>query len=277
MRIKINNKSVYLYTGTKELVSDQDSIVFIHGAGLDHTVWLLQSRYFAHHGWNVIAVDLPGHGHSEGPTLLNIEIMADWVVELLEVLNLRRVTIVGHSMGSLVALQVGSTAPTRITRLGLLGTSAPMPVNDGLLNAAKANKHDAFDMISLWGHSRSAHVGGNPVPGMWMPGNTIRLLERSHPGVLYQDLSACNTYQNGSISARKILCPVLVVCAKQDRMTPIANTQLLIDELKDVRAITIDQCGHQMLSEQPERVLDALIEFVFERRQSESLSSSRSS
>jgi len=276
MRIKINNKRVYLYTGTKELISDQDSIVFVHGAGLDHTVWLLQSRYFAHHGWNAIAVDLPGHGHSEGPALRNIETMADWLVGLLDVLDLHRVTIVGHSMGSLVALQAGATAPKRIARLGLLGTSAPMPVSDALLSAAKANQHDAFDMINLWGHSRGAHIGGNPVPGMWMPGNTLRLLERSRPGVLYHDLNACHVYQNGLISAREVRCPVLVVCAKQDRMTPIANTEELITQFKDVHTITIDHCGHQMLSEQPDRVLDTLSEFILERGQTERLTSSRS-
>ncbi len=263
MKLKVNNKTVYVYTGTKDLIPEQDTIVFVHGAGLDHTVWLLQSRYFAHHGWNVVALDLPGHGHSHGPALSPIETMADWVVQLMDGLGIEQAAVVGHSMGSLVALETGARHPQRVKRLALLGTSIPLAVSEPLLNAARNNDHAAFDMITLWGHGHAAQLGGHPVPGMWMIGNTVRLLEHSPPGVLYADLTACNQYQTGLVSARQLHCPVLLVLASQDRMTPIAIAEELIHSIGDVHTVILDDCGHMMLAEQPNQVLDALKTFLF--------------
>lgn len=262
MRLEVGNDTVYVYTGVKELVPDQDTIVFIHGAGLDHTVWLLQSRYFAHHGWNVAAVDLPGHGGSHGPALSSIETMADWVVRLLDGLGVEQAAVVGHSMGSLVTLESAARHPQRVSRLALLGTSIPLAVSEPLLAAAKTNDHDAFDMITLWGHGRAAQYGGHPVPGMWMVGNTMRLLERSPPGVLYADLNACNQYGTGLDSARRLRCPVLLVLARQDRMTPVVNAEELIQSIGNLHTVILEDCGHMMLAERPDDVLDTLRRFL---------------
>jgi pimeloyl-ACP methyl ester carboxylesterase len=266
MQLKVNNRIVYVYTGAKDLIPDQNTVVFIHGAGLDHTVWLLQSRYFAHHGWNVVALDLPGHGHSHGPALSNIETMADWVVQLLDGLGIEQAAVVGHSMGSLVTLETGARHPQRVNRLALLGTSIPMLVSEPLLNAAKNNDHSAFDMITLWGHGHAAQLGGHPVPGMWMIGNTVRLLEYSPPGVLYMDLNACNQYHNGLDSARQLRCPVLLVLARQDRMTPVTIAEDLIHSIGNLHIVFLDDCGHMMLAEQPDQVLDAIKTFLLDGR-----------
>ncbi len=262
MKLTINNESIYVYTGAKSLAPDRDTIVFIHGAGLDHTVWLLQSRYCAHHGWNVMALDLPGHGRSNGPALTDIESMADWVVQLLDSLDIEQAAVVGHSMGSLVTLETGARHPQRVTRIALLGTSLPLAVSEPLLTAAQTNDHHAFDMITLWGHGHAARLGGHPVPGMWMIGNTLRLLERSRPGVLYADLRACNQYQTGLDSAQQISCPVLLVMARQDRMTPVAVAEELIHSIRNPHTVILDDCGHLMLAEQPDQVLDALKSFL---------------
>jgi pimeloyl-ACP methyl ester carboxylesterase len=263
MKLKVNNKTVYVYTGAKDFIPQQDPMVFIHGAGLDHTVWLLQSRYFAHHGRNVVALDLPGHGRSQGPALSAIETMADWVPQVLDALDIDQVALIGHSMGSLVTLETTARHPQRVNRLALLGTSIPMTVSEPLLNAAKNTDHSAFDMITLWGHGRAAQIGGHPVPGMWMIGNTVRLLEHSAPGVLYTDLNACNQYSTGLGSAQQVRCPVLVVLARQDRMTPIAVADELIRSIGNLHTVILDNCGHMMLAEQPDQVLDALKTFVF--------------
>ena len=105
MKLKVNGKEAYFTTSGREIVKDQPTIVFVHGSGLTHVTWVLQTRYFAFHGYNTIAVDLPGHGDSEGPPLKSIEEMADWIAELLDVLEIKKASYVGHSQGCLVGLE----------------------------------------------------------------------------------------------------------------------------------------------------------------------------
>ncbi len=210
MELQVDARSVYAYTGTRKLNPALPTVVFVHGSGLDHSVWLLQSRYFAHHGHNVLAVDLPGHGRSQGEPLSSIEAMADWIPQLLDTAGVKTAAVVGHSMGALVTLEVAARHPDRIGSVALLGISVPMPVADPLLDAAKANHHAAIDMITLWGHSYDAQLGGNPMPGMWMTGGALRLLERAGPGVLYNDLKSCNDYVHGLNSAAHVRCPALL-------------------------------------------------------------------
>ena len=157
----------------------------MHGAAQDHGVWALQSRYFAHHGRNVVAVDLPGHGRSEGKPLPSVAAIADWIVALLDALHVERATLVGHSMGALAVLEAAGRRPERVAKLALLGPAAPMPVSDVLLEAAKRDDHVAFELINGWSFSPGDQLGGNRLPGVWMTGNAMRLMERSRPGVLY--------------------------------------------------------------------------------------------
>ena len=262
MIIKVNNHQTYIYTGAKEFVAEQPTIVFVHGNGLDHTVWQLQSRYFAHHGKNVLAVDLPGHGRSEGAPLTNISAMGDWVVDVLDALEIDHAAIVGHSMGSLVALEAAARHPERISKLALVGTAVPMAVSDPLLNAAKENKFDAFDMINLWGHSNFGQMGGNQAPGMWMSAATVRLLARSKPGVLYAGLNACNEYKDGLDSGAKVRCSTLMILGQLDVMTPQRLGRELEKVIPNVQTKVLAKCGHMLMAEKPNQVLNALIEFL---------------
>ena len=165
MEFTVDDKAVFAATGGRPFDPAQPSLVFVHGAALDHTVWALQTRYFAHHGRNVLALDLPGHGRSAGPPLDAMADMADWVIRALDALAVESARLVGHSMGSLVALEAAARHPGRVTGLALLGTSVPMPVTDALLSAAEAGHHAAFDMVTLWGHSRDGQVRGQPGAG----------------------------------------------------------------------------------------------------------------
>lgn len=262
MIIEVNNQRTYIYTGAKAFLPDQPTIVFVHGNGLDHTVWHLQSRYFAHHGKNVLAVDLPGHGRSRGGPLTTISDMGDWIVDVLDVLDIVRADIVGHSMGSLVTLEAAARHPQRISRLILIGTAVPMPVSDLLLNAAKENKFDAFDMINLWGHSNFGQMGGNQAPGMWMSASTVRLLARSRPGVLYAGLNACHQYRHGLESGAKLQCPTLMILGRLDTMTPVRRAHDLEQVIPDVKTRVLEKCGHMLMAEKPNQVLDFLIEFL---------------
>ncbi len=259
MEISVDNKAVFAATGGQPFDPAQPAIVFLHGAGMDHTVWALQTRYFAYRGRGVLAVDLPGHGRSEGPALASIGDMADWMVRLLDAAEVKSAALVGHSMGSLIALDVAARHGGRVSALALLATSVPMPVTGPLLDAAEADDHAAFDMITLWGYSRDGQVGGNRAPGLWMTGEGLRLLERSPPGVLHGDLKACADYADGLASAATIVCPVLLVLGARDAMTPARAAKPLAEAIPGARTTVLDGCGHMMMTEQPDQVLDALI------------------
>ncbi len=258
----VDGRKVFFATGSGSLDRARASVVFIHGAGLDHTVWTLPARYFARHGLNVIAVDLPGHGKSHGAPLPSIEAMSDWISAVLRELDLREAAVVGHSMGSLVALATAARHPGQTRSLALLGTSTPMPVTHELLDAAKRNARDAIDMANTWSHSRAARLGGNEVPGVWMTGVGQRLLERAGKDVFFTDLNACNEFTGGPELAKAVKCPTLVVIGAEDAMAAPAAARKVADAITGSRTMVLEGCGHAMLSERPNEVLDALIEIV---------------
>ena len=259
MILTVDDRQAYAYTGARELEPERDPLVFVHGGGLDHTVWLLQSRYFAHHGRGVLALDLPAHGKSGGEPLGSIEEMADWTVRLMDAAGVDNATLIGHSMGALVVHEAAARHPDRVRRVVLIALSVPMPVSGSLLAAARADSHDAFDMVNIWGHGARASVGGNEVPGMWMVGSAVRLLERSGPGVLFADLTACNEYRDGLESTRRIACPVDVILGREDRMSPVSAARPMLEALPDARVTVLESCGHMIMAEQPNKLLDLLI------------------
>ena len=262
MQLTVNGTSVYAYSGTRDFKADQDSIVFVHGAAMDHSVWILQSRYFAFHQRNVLALDLPGHGRSGGEALASIGELADWLIQVLDSADIAQATLVGHSMGSLAVLEAAARYPQRVQKLALLGSSCPMPVAQPLLDAAKNDTATAIDMITVWGHSSTSHFGGNRNPGLWMAGGGKSLLEKAAPGVLFIDLSACNNYQDGLTSAASVQCPTLLIIGQRDMMTPARAARGLIETLPKVETVTLPRCGHMMFYERPDETLDALINFV---------------
>lgn len=261
MQIVTSTEPAFIYTGAKALVSTQPSVLFIHGAANDHSVWALQSRYFAHHGWNVLAVDLPGHGKSPSPALSSIETMADWCAEVMSGARIEQAAIVGHSMGSLIALELAARHPERVTKIALVGTAFPMKVSEALLGAARAEDHAALDMINVWGHSGAGQMGGNRAPGQWMMGAGMRLMERNAKP-LHRDFSACNDYQGAVTSASRITCPALVIAGNRDLMTPAKSAQALAGQLPNASVTVLDGAGHDIMSEQPDALLDALIAFL---------------
>jgi pimeloyl-ACP methyl ester carboxylesterase len=235
------------------------AVVFIHGAAHDHTVWVMPARYFARHGYRVIAPDLPGHGRSEGPALESIEGSADWLARVLDALSVESAAVVGHSMGALVAQAFATRHPPRVRALALLGTSVPMPVTERLLTAAQRNDHAATDMANGWSHSARARLGGSPNPGVWMLGAGERLIERTPPGVHHADLAACNAYR---ADPSAIAAPTLVIVGEQDQMTPPRAGRDVAAKIPNARIVTLAGSGHAMLSEQPNQVLDALASIV---------------
>jgi pimeloyl-ACP methyl ester carboxylesterase len=262
MELAVADKKVYAYTAGRALDAKRPSVVFVHGAANDHTAFLLQSRYFAYHGCNALAVDLPGHGRSEGPSLGAIGEIGDWIAAVLDALGIERAALVGHSMGSLAALECAARHPARARALALIGTAWPMAVGDALLDAAREDRHAAFDMVNVWGHSGTAQLGGNTVPGMWMTGAYVRLLERAKPQVLHVDLKACNDYADGPTSAAKVSCPALFILGSRDMMTPPRNAKTLQAAIAGAQTVMLEGAGHSLMAERPDAVLDALISFL---------------
>jgi pimeloyl-ACP methyl ester carboxylesterase len=258
MELSVAGHRVHAGTGARAFDPDIPLIVFLHGAGLDHTVWALPARYFAHHDKAVLAVDLPGHGKSAGKALNSIAAMADWVVKLLDEVGAGKAALAGHSMGALVALDAAARHGKRVRALALMGAAPKMPVHPDLLAAAEANDHAAFDLMTSWGFGPAGQLGGARVPGAWLMGGGERLLERIAPGVLSADLAACNAYADGMEDAAKVACPTAVIMGSEDRMTPAKAGAKLAAAIPGAQGIVIPACGHMMLAEKPDESLDAL-------------------
>ncbi len=262
MELTVNNAKTYAYTGGKPFNPALPTVAFIHGAENDHSVWALQSRWFAHHGFAVLAVDLPGHGRSDGALLPSVEAQADWLVALLDAAGVRSAALVGHSMGSLISLEAASRFPERVAKIALVGSAVPMPVSDALLAAARDARPKAEGMVNVWSHGARGALGGNTVPGLWMMGASMRLMERAAPGVLFNDLNACNAYQRGMEAAAAAQCPALLVVGSRDLMTSPRGAPKLAAAMKDARIATIEGSGHALMAEYPDAVLDALRSFI---------------
>lgn len=261
MRFQVDGGTAFASTGTGVHKQGNKSVVFVHGAGMDHSVWVMPARYFARNGLNVLAPDLPGHGRSDGPAMDSIVGMAGWVVRAMDAAGMESAAVAGHSMGALVAYALAAEFPQRCRSLALLGICAPMPVTDALLDAAEDNDHAAIDMANTWSHSPGARLGANENPGLWMMGMGQRLLEAARPGVFHADLSACNAFEPDALAGQAV-SPALVLLGMADQMTPAPAGLRVLERLARARTVQLAGCGHSMLSEQPNAVLDALISIV---------------
>ena len=266
MELTVQGKNVFCYTGGKAFDAGLPAVVFIHGAEQDHCVWVLQSRYLAHHGHAVLALDLPGHGRSEGPPLPSVAAIADWIPALLDAAGVMQAALVGHSMGSLAALDCAARYPGRVSRIALVGAAFPMRVSPELLEATRTDEPLAQDMVNIWSHSAYAHTPSNPGPGFWVIGENLRLMQRQKPGVMYVDFAACNAYAAGTERAAQVQCPALLVLGKRDLMTPARSGRELAKSIKGARVVEVAGSGHALMAEKPDDVLDALIEFLVNGR-----------
>ena len=221
-------------------------------------MWALQSRWLAFHGWNVIALDLPGHGLSQGPPLPTVEAMAAWIAALIDAVGSKCAALIGHSMGSLIALEAAARFPERVQSIVLVAPAAAMPVHPDLLAAAAADDHAAIDMVNLWGHGYAAGVGGSRAPGQWMVGIAERILAKAAPGVLYNDLKACNAYRAGLAAAAQVAAPALLICGERDQMTPLKSGRALAASIPGATIVALQGAGHMLLAERPHELQGAI-------------------
>src|SRR5437868_7121838 len=258
MLLSVNGIDTFVATGGREFDASQPTIVLLHGAGFDRTTWALHSRWFAHHGYGVLAPDLPGHGRSGGAPLSTIAEMADWTAALLDTAGAAKAWLVGHSMGSLIAIETAARHPAKVSALSLIGTAATMTVGPDLLKAAEANDHSAIDMVSIWGLGFQAELGGSLAPGLWMHSGAQRVLEQGRPGVLFNDLAACNSYRNALAAAAQIKIPATFILGERDMMTPLKAGKALAAALPNSRTVVLRGAGHMMMVERPDELLAAL-------------------
>jgi pimeloyl-ACP methyl ester carboxylesterase len=261
MQFIVQGYPAYAYTGGRPFSPKPPAIVFIHGAAFDHSVWHWQSRYFAHHGFTVLAPDLPAHGRSPGPVRASIVELADWIAALIEAAAFKDAVVVGHSMGSLVALETAVRHPARVSKLALVGAAAPMPVGEPFLAAARDDHPAAFDMEVAWGLARGTLLATSPAPGISLMGASRALNGRAHAGVLAADLGACNGWQPAMEAIRAIRIPTLVVAGRRDQMTPFKAGRALASEIPGARLAALDT-GHSMMIEAPRPLLQLLKEFL---------------
>ena len=258
MKLTVNGLEVFVATGGRDFDKSLPAVVFIHGAGFDHSTWALHTRWFAHHGFGVLAPDLPGHGRSAGPALGDIAAMADWTAALVSAAGATKAHLIGHSMGSLISLETAARHPDRVSALSLIGTAATMTVGPDLLKAAEANEQDALDMVSIWGLGFKAELGGSLAPGLWMHGGAQAVLKHCEPGVLFKDLSACNAYTNALTAAASVKVPVTLILGGRDMMTPAKAGKALAAAIPHARTVVVPGAGHMIMAEHPDELLVAL-------------------
>ena len=264
MKVQVNGREAYVYTGGKPFDATLPCVAFVHGALHDHSAWTLLARWFAHHGYSVLAVDQPGHGQSEGPPLASVEAAADWLVALFEAVGAQRVAVAGHSIGSLIALEAAARAPQRVSHLVMIGTAYPMKVSDALLGTAREQPLKAIDMVNAFSISTMAAKPSYPGPGMWLHGSNRALMRRTLQrggsidgmNLFEHDFRVCDRYAGGLEAAARVQCPVTFVLGRSDQMTSPRATKDIATALK-ARTVLLDS-GHSLMAEAPDGLLDAM-------------------
>ena len=269
MELQVQGRRVHAYTGGVAFDAALPCVVFLHGALHDHSGWNLLARWLAHHGHAVLAVDEPGHGRSAGPALPDIPALAAWTVALLDAAGVAQAALVGHSMGSLVAMQAAADAPQRVRALVMIGTAYPMKVSEALLTTARDAPMEAIDMVNRFSIGTWAAKPSFPGPGMWLHGSNRALMRRVFVGpqaqgcevnLFHHDFSVCDRYDQGLEAAARVTCPTTLIVGRLDQMTPPRAARELAAALR-ARVVTVDS-GHLQMAEAPDAVLQAVRDAV---------------
>ena len=259
----------YAYTGGKPFDASKPTLIFIHGVLNDHSVWILQTRYLAHHGFNVLAVDLPGHGRSAGEAPASVEAAADFIEALMDAAGLPQAALIGHSWGSLIALETAARLKDRITHAALVGTAFPMKVSPALIEASLNEPMKALQMVNVFSRATLSAPPSALGPGAWVYGASMALGKRvlasnTQVNIFHRGFVACDSYQRGLEAMTQVTCPVLFVLGALDQMTPARAAKSLIDQAKasgkKFEVVTVPM-GHHQMSESPEESLNALRAF----------------
>ena len=256
MIFKLENKSVHASDAGQELDQKKETIIFLHGSGLSHIVWSLVEQFFSNKNFNVLSIDLPGHGNSEGPCLKTIEEIADWLEKVFVKLKLEKVILIGHSQGCLEMLEYSNKYKNRLKKLVFIGGSYKMPVNQDLIDLAENGDSDAVKLMMKWGYEGSKKfIGGNPI-------KRIIQSPRDISQILGVDLVACNNYANGSSAVKTIDCPTMFVFGALDKMVNIEVGKKFANMVDNSSTHIIDGCGHMIMIEKAFEMREKVLEFL---------------
>ncbi len=266
MELDVQGSRTFCYTGGKAFDPAKPTVIFIHGALNDHSVWILQTRYLAHHGWNVLAMDLPGHCQSAGRPPTAVEEGADFILALMDAAGVAKAALVGHSFGSLIALQVAARAPQRVSHLVLVGTAFPMRVSAALLAGSVKDPQKTIDLVNVFSHSMLAPPPSALGPGTWLVGGSRALMRRvfasnQQVNLFHTAFKACDDYTGGTAAMEAVTAPVLFVLGRKDQMTPPKAAQALVSQAKSPKVVLLE-AGHQMMTEAPDDTLFAIRDFL---------------
>ncbi len=261
MMVTVNDALVYVGNGGKEFNSELPTVLFLHGSGLDHRSWALQTRWFAYNGYSVLAPDFPGHSLSHGEPLASVEESGAWLAELLVETGVKSAHVVGHSQGFLSALELAKIKNSAVKSLTGIGTAAAIPVNQMLIETAKESAMKAADMMLQWGFGTDMHLGVSPTPGMQPIAIGLQIMGNNPLAV---DLQACANYKCGDLAASQIHCPAAMILAGQDKMTPLKSGIALAEAL-DAQLTVLPEYGHMLPIEAPKEVMRILRDFIVEQ------------
>jgi pimeloyl-ACP methyl ester carboxylesterase len=263
MYFEVNGRRVFASTGGKAFDSSLPCVMFLHGSGIDHTFWGLHSRFFAFRRYAALCPDLPGHSLSDGPALTSIEAIGEWLNDVSTALDIDNLSIVAHSQGVLNALEFVANHPARVRSVSMITSGLATPVNPALIEAAETRPEEAIAMMIGWGFGTAGHLHQGPIPGNSMLAGGRSVMRGNTPQALATDLKACNAYQNGRQAAAKISVPVQVIIAGQDRMAPKKATDELVEHLHDPEVHVIEESGHMLPLEAPNRCRELLKTFIY--------------
>ena len=262
MRLEVNGDDIFVSTGGRRFDAGGSVLLFIHGSGQTHLSWILQARFFANRGWQVLAPDLPGHGLSGGEARVSVESVAQWCADFLSAAGVSKAAVIGHSQGGLVALELARHSRDKITHLAIIASGLSIPVSKNLLALAATDEAEAIHMMVSWGHGKTGHRHDHTMPGQshLLYGQQVMGLNKK--GTLLIDLNACNNYKDGEQAATSIKQPALVVLAANDRMVPPKNSLSLTQSLADCNKVIVADAGHFVQSEKPLETNIALRQFL---------------
>ena len=256
MKLNVNGKEAYYTSSGRDIDKNQPSIVFVHGSGLSHVTWVLQTRYFAFHGYNTIAVDLPGHGNSEGESLKSIEDMASWLNKVVKHLGIKQHSIIGHSQGCLIALEYANKFPENLKSLVFVAGSYEIPVNKSLIELALSGDMESLNLMMKWGYGKSKQfIGGNPLQKILNSPREVR-------EVLAVDLIACNNYKNGKKAIKEIKCPTFFIFGELDKMIKLDKGKEFSKLATNSKVHVIKNCGHMIILENAFEMREKIKEFL---------------
>ena len=264
MKFKVRGIDTFASTGGRPFDKNKPLMIFVHGSGLSHMVWVLQTRYFAFRGYSILAIDLPGHGLSSGESLKTIEEMGDWVGDVIDAVGCKEASLVGHSQGCLVTMECAKQHPEKIKTLTLMGGAGAIPLNPELLELAETSNTKAVVLMMDWAHGPAGHFGGHPVPGLYHlnVGSMLVQEKKEIKDTLGVDFRACDNYKNGFEAAKKLDLPTLCILGDADKMCPLKEGKKLADHIKGSEVHVINNCGHMMLLEEADQTLEILKSFI---------------